>query len=86
MEKEQAFKLLLLSMVILATVTATVTAVVAARTDEVECIPKPVAGLSLSSVSQGVGYIMAGGVGPLLILVIAFIVGMVVSHVVWGGF
>ena len=82
MEKEQAFKILLLSIVVLAAVTS----VYAAKKDDVECIPKPVAGFSIASISQGVSYLMAGGTGPILILVIAFIVGMVVSHVIWGGF
>ncbi len=83
MKKEQAIKAILFSIVILAAITA-----VYAANDQQDknCVAKPMTGISVASITQGVSFIMAGGTGPILILVIAFIVGMIVSHVIWGGF
>ncbi|MFH1424401.1 MAG: hypothetical protein ABIG20_01835 [archaeon] len=63
-------------------------AVSAARTEDKdqEMVAKPTGELGIAAVTEGASYIMNGGVGPLLILAIAFIVGMIVSHLVWGGF
>ena len=82
MKKEQAIKAILFSIVVLAAITA----VYAAKQQEENCVAKPAAGVSVAAITQGISFIMAGGVGPLLVLVIAFIVGMIVSHVIWGGF
>lgn len=83
MNKKQALSLVLFSMVALAAVTGTF----AARDEEKSnCVPKPAGGFSIAAVSQGISFIMSGGMGPLIILVIAFVIGMVVSHLLWGGF
>ncbi|MFO7872479.1 MAG: hypothetical protein R6U26_02430 [Candidatus Undinarchaeales archaeon] len=81
MDKKQAIKVTLFSIVALAFVTGAF-----AAEEETNCITKPAAGVSVASVTEGISFIMAGGIGPLLILVIAFVVGMIVSHVLWGGF
>jgi hypothetical protein len=81
MNRQTALMVMLVSIVFLASVAGVV-----AREDEVPCIPQPAQGLSLGAITQSISYIMAGGIGPILILAIAFIVGMLVSHIVWGGF
>ena len=63
-----------------------VSAVHAAREDEESMVAKPTQELGLAAVTEGIMYIIAGGMGPIIILVIAFIIGMVISHLIWGGF
>lgn len=81
MNKHTALMALLITSIFLASVAGVI-----ARGDETPCIPQPAQGISVDSIAGGVTYIMAGGVGPILILAVAFIVGLVVSHLVWGGF
>ena len=50
------------------------------------CIPQPSQQLGVAALSEGVGFIMQGGIGPILMLVIAFIIGMLVSHAFWTAF
>ena len=83
MKINNIIKATLSSMAALAT---TAVAAFAQRGEEIACIAKPAEGLSVAAVTQGMSFILAGGVGPILILVVAFIVGMVISHVLWGGF
>lgn len=82
MKKEDAIRAILFGIVILAAITA----VYAAKEQEENCVIKPASGISVASLTQGISFIMAGGAGPILVLVIAFIIGMIVSHVIWGGF
>jgi len=81
MKKQTALMALLFGMIFLASVAGVV-----AREEETPCIPQPAQGVSVASITQGISYIMAGGTGPVLILAVAFLVGMVVSHIIWGGF
>lgn len=83
MEKQTAIKIMLFGIVLLASLTA-----VSAQTrrGEEECVAPPASGLSIGSISEGFSFIMAGGMSTVLILAIAFILGMVVSHLIWGGF
>jgi hypothetical protein len=82
MEKQTAIKLMLFGIVLLASLSA----VNAQRRGEEECIAPPSEGLSIGSISDGFSFIMAGGMSTILILAIAFILGMIVSHLIWGGF
>jgi hypothetical protein len=82
MDKKLALQVLLVSLVLMTMVTA----VSAAREEEENCVVKPASGISVSTVTQGISFIMAGGTGPLIILAIAFVLGLVVSHLLWGGF
>ncbi len=50
------------------------------------CVAQPSQDLGVAAITEGVGFIMAGGFGPILMLVIAFIIGMLVSHAVWSTF
>ncbi len=50
------------------------------------CVPQPSQELGVAALSEGVGFIMAGGLGPILMLVIAFVIGIIVSHVFWTSF
>ena len=57
------------------------------RTDtEKPCIAQPDQNLGIAAVTEGISFIMSGGIGPILMLVIAFIIGMLVSHMVWSTF
>ena len=57
------------------------------RTDkETACINQPNQQLGISAITEGIGFIMAGGLGPILMLVIAFIIGLLVSHAFWSTF
>ena len=53
---------------------------------EKPCVTQPAQDLGIASITEGAGYIMSGGIGPILLLVIAFIIGMLVSHAVWSTF
>ncbi len=59
----------------------------ARRSDkEKPCIAQPDQNLGIAAITEGIGFIMAGGIGPILMLVIAFVIGMLVSHAVWSTF
>ena len=53
---------------------------------EQACIAKPAQGLGIAAITEGVSFIMQGGNGPILMLVISFIIGMLVSHAFWTTF
>ena len=53
---------------------------------EKPCVAQPSQDLGVAAITEGVGFIMAGGIGPILMLVIAFVIGMLVSHAVWSTF
>jgi len=82
MNKQKILAVLVIGLVLLTCVTA-----VYAKDEECDCgIPKPAASLSLATVTQSATYLFAGGLGPLLFLALAFVIGLIVSHVIWGGF
>ena len=83
MDRKTIFLTFIVGMMLLTMITA----VNAARDDEEEeMVVKPTQDLSVAAFTEGISYIMAGGLGPILILTIAFVVGMIISHLVWGGF
>jgi len=53
---------------------------------ESACINQPSQQLGVAALTEGVSFIMQGGIGPILMLVIAFIIGMLVSHAFWTTF
>ena len=53
---------------------------------EKPCIAQPSQDLGVAAIAEGIGFIMAGGIGPILMLVIAFIIGLLVSHAFWSTF
>ena len=53
---------------------------------EKPCIAQPDQNLGIGAITEGVGFIMAGGIGPIIMLVIAFIIGLLVSHAFWSTF
>lgn len=58
-----------------------------ARADkEKPCVAQPSQELGVAAITEGVGFIMSGGIGPILMLVIAFIIGLLVSHAFWSTF
>lgn len=81
MDKKTIALVLIVSVFLLTMVSA-----VCAKADEENMVAKPSQEIGIAAVTEGVGYIFAGGLGPILILVIAFIIGMVISHVMFGGF
>ena len=81
MDRKTAMQLMLVSFVVIASLTA-----VYAKEDEENCVVKPASGVSATSLTQGVSYIMAGGTGPLLVMLIVAIIAMAISHIIWGGF
>jgi len=85
MEIKTLIKTSLASLSALATVGVTVLAQRGAQ-QAAECVAKPAAGLSAEGVLQGITFIAAGGSAPVVLLVLAFVVGLIVSHVLWGGF
>lgn len=54
--------------------------------EETACINQPSQQLGIAAITEGVSFIMQGGIGPILMLVIAFIIGMLVSHAFWTTF
>lgn len=82
MESKLAAKLLIMSIVVIASLTA----VYAAKETCEGMVAKPSGGLSIATITGGINFIMAGGIGSVLILVIAFVLGFVISHVVWRSF
>ena len=75
-------KVLLLAVVVVAAVS---TVAFGARQDEAECVPKPPSEFGAAMFTQGIGFLAEGGLGAILWLIIAFILGMVISHLLWGG-
>ncbi|HIJ98373.1 TPA: hypothetical protein H1005_00310 [archaeon] len=53
---------------------------------EKPCVAQPDQNLGIAAITEGIGFIMAGGLGPILMLVIAFIIGLLVSHAFWSTF
>lgn len=83
MDGKLAVKILLVSIVAIASITA----VYAATQKGCEgYIQKPAQGVSVNAFTEGISFIMAGGIGPLLILVLAFVIGFLISHLVWSSF
>lgn len=80
MNKQQILAILVIGLVALSMISA-----VYAKKEEVECVPKPIEGISIASVTQSFAFLFSGGMGPLLILALALIIGMIVSYLIWGG-
>lgn len=81
MNKKSVIISLIVGLVVIASLAA-----VYAKEEDAGCVPIPSGEFGVATITQGVSFILAGGIAPLIILVIAFIVGLVVSHVIWGGF
>ena len=81
-------KTLVLALVfVLALGTMVVSAQGATRADKDKpCVAQPAQGFGVAAVTEGIGFIFAGGIGPILMLVIAFIIGMLVTHAFWSSF
>lgn len=80
-------KILVFAFIAVLALTAVVAEAQRERGDkEQACIPQPSQQLGVAAITEGVGFIMQGGIGPILMLVIAFIIGMLVSHVFWTTF
>jgi len=54
--------------------------------EETNCATMPPSTLSLGAFTGGIAFIFAGGIGPIVILVLAFLIGMGVSYALWAGF
>lgn len=81
MNKKTILLVLIMGLVVLASISA-----VSARKADDACVPKPPQQLGVAAVTEGISFILAGGVGPLIILAIAFIIGLIISYVMFSGF
>lgn len=82
------YKLIALAFVAVLALTAIVAEAQSSRRsgEEAACINQPSQQLGIAAITEGVSFIMQGGIGPILMLVIAFIIGMLVSHAFWTAF
>ncbi len=82
------YKLIAFAFVAVLALSAVVVAAQSTRRGDTEqaCIPEPSQQLGIAAITEGIGFIMKGGIGPILMLVIAFIIGMLVSHAFWTTF
>lgn len=55
------------------------------KADEI-CIPKPTGAFSLAMVTESAAFLFAGGVGPLMILLLVVAIAVILTHVLWSGF
>lgn len=81
-------KILMLAFVLVLALGAVVISAQESRraSQEKPCIAQPSQNLGVAAITEGVGFIMAGGIGPIIMLVIAFVIGMLVSHAFWSTF
>jgi len=54
--------------------------------EEVACVAKPATAFGLAMVTESAVYLFSGGVGPLLILALAVVLAVILTHVIWTGF
>jgi len=81
MNKKVVLMTVLLSLVVLGSLAGAY-----ARKDDDACIPQPSQALGIAAVTEGISFLIAGGIGPLLILGIVFLIGLVISYFAFSGF
>jgi len=90
MNRKQIAIGLILALLVITIVTSTVHAQRRRGGDasggDTACQNLPPSSFSIGAFTGGIAFIFAGGLGPIVILVLAFVIGMIVSHVLWGGF
>jgi len=54
--------------------------------EEVACIAKPATAFGLAMMTESAVYLFSGGMGPLLIVALAVVIAVILTHVLWTGF